>query len=114
MRRGTGKYLLKKLLERYLPAEHVHRRKSGFDIPLGLWFRGELRGFLEDALCEEAIRRVGFFDPHVVQAMVRTHMSGARNFEARLWRILVAQVWAERCLQAPTPQPDAVPAFATA
>jgi asparagine synthase (glutamine-hydrolysing) len=90
----TGKYLLKKLLCRYVPAELVYRPKQGFGIPLGLWFRGELRPLVEDLLSEPALRRIGVFNPPVVRRMYEMHQSGARNFEAKLWRILVVHIWA--------------------
>lgn len=93
LRGRTGKYILKKLLARYMPESHVHREKHGFGIPLGTWFRGELRGLLNDALSPETIRRVGLFQPETVQRMLAMHMSGTRNFEAKLWRVLVAQIW---------------------
>jgi len=49
-RDGTLKYLPKRLLERYLPAPLVHRRKSGFGAPVGDWLRGPLRDWAEAQL----------------------------------------------------------------
>ena len=48
--RGTGKYLLKKLAEKYFPKSFVHRQKMGFGIPLATWMRNDLRPMLEDIL----------------------------------------------------------------
>jgi len=94
LRGNTGKYLLKQLLSRTMGDEHVHRKKMGFAVPLGQWFRGELRELLNDSLHETEIRRVGIFDPTTVGRMLKMHLSGRRNFEARIWRVLVAQLWA--------------------
>jgi asparagine synthase (glutamine-hydrolysing) len=94
----TGKYLLKKLLERYLPREHVHRTKQGFGVPLVKWFRNELREPLEDLLNGQMIRRIGLFDPAAVQRIVDMHMTGRWNFSAKIWQILVAQIWGQHFL----------------
>jgi len=94
----TGKYLLKKLLERYLPAEQVYRYKQGFAVPLAQWFRGELREPLLDMLSPRMIRNVGLFNPEIVQRMVDMHMTGRWDFSKKIWQVLVAQVWANRFL----------------
>lgn len=90
---GTLKYLLKKLLERYMPPEHVHRDKMGFGVPLDRWFRCELKDLVEDRLCDSEIRRVGVLRPSAVRYLLRRHQSGSRNFESLLWRIFVIQTW---------------------
>ena len=93
VRGGTLKYLLKKLLERYMPPEHVHRGKMGFGVPLGRWFRRELKDFVEDRLSESQVRRVGVLEPAAVRYLLAQHQGGSRNFEALLWRIFVLQTW---------------------
>jgi asparagine synthase (glutamine-hydrolysing) len=93
LRNGNGKYILKRLLERYLPHELVHRKKQGFGIPFDRWFRHELRDFMQERLSEEEIRRAGVFKPEAVQYLMRQHMSGSRSFESLIWKILVLQTW---------------------
>jgi asparagine synthase (glutamine-hydrolysing) len=92
--RGTvGKYLLKKLLERYLPPEMVHRPKQGFAVPLGRWFRHELREELLDTLTPERVRSVGIFRAEAVTSLVRQHLSGHRDQSSLLWRLFVFHLW---------------------
>lgn len=98
LRGGTGKYLLKKLLSKYLPAKHVYRPKQGFAVPLGKWFREELREPLRDMLSARMVRDVGLFDPKVVQRMVDRHMTGRWDFTKKIWQVLVAQMWGHRFL----------------
>ncbi len=59
----SGKYLLKKLLQRYLPPEMVYRPKQGFGLPLGAGFRHELREEFLATLAPDRVRSVGVFCP---------------------------------------------------
>ena len=93
LRGRTGKYLLKKLLERYLPLEIVHRPKRGFGVPLGRWFRRELRGELLDTLTPDRVRSVGVFRPEAVNFLIRQHLSGQRDQSALLWHLFVFHLW---------------------
>lgn len=55
VRNRTGKYLLKRLAEKYFPREFVHRRKMGFGIPVAAWLRGELRAHVEELILDPKI-----------------------------------------------------------
>jgi asparagine synthase (glutamine-hydrolysing) len=96
LRRGQGKVLLKALAERYLPADIVHRKKQGFTVPVGEWFRAPLRPLLRDALAPARLRRQGQFDPGAVEALIAEHEAGRRNRWKELWALLVFQLWWER------------------
>jgi asparagine synthase (glutamine-hydrolysing) len=93
IRNGQGKYILKRLLERYLPHEHVHRRKQGFGVPFDRWFRHELRDLIQERLSPAEVRRVGVFRPEAVEYLMRQHLSGGRNFESLIWKVFVMQTW---------------------
>jgi asparagine synthase (glutamine-hydrolysing) len=68
-RRGTtGKYLLKKAMEPYLPADILYRPKKGFAVPLVDWFRGPLRERLERALLKGVLVDSGLFEPRALGA----------------------------------------------
>jgi asparagine synthase (glutamine-hydrolysing) len=93
LRGRTGKYLLKKLLERYLPSEMVHRPKQGFAVPLGRWFRHDLRDELLDTLSPDRVQSVGVFRPEAASFLVRQHLSGQRDQSTLLWRLFVFHLW---------------------
>jgi asparagine synthase (glutamine-hydrolysing) len=96
LRGRQGKYILKRLLERYLPRELVYRPKQGFAVPLEKWFRSDLRELLLDALNPEAIRRAGIFNEKTVKWVIDMHMRDSKNYASKLWQILAVQVWASR------------------
>lgn len=93
LRGATGKYLLKKVLERYLPKEIVHRPKQGFAVPLERWFRHELREELLDTLTAERIKSMGVFRPEAVAFLLRQLVSGKRDQSTLIWRVFVFHVW---------------------
>jgi asparagine synthase (glutamine-hydrolysing) len=97
-RNGTGKYLLKKLLARYLPTGLFERPKMGFGVPIDQWFRKELRGLLLDTLSPQRIKMEGLFDDRVVEEKVTEHLSGRANHQYRLWPLVVWEMWRERWL----------------
>ncbi len=97
-RNGTGKYLLKKLLARYVPKELFERPKMGFGIPIDQWFRADLKGLLLDYLSPDRLKREGLFDQQLVEKKIKEHLSGQANHQYRLWSILMWEMWRERWL----------------
>ena len=90
----TGKYLLKKLAEKLLPHEIVHRPKQGFFPPLTEWFAGRLKGEAQAAL--SALDRRGLFRSRALQGLSQEHYSGQRNHSGRLWALFVLENWFRR------------------
>ena len=64
----VGKYLLKKLAERYFPANFVHRPKMGFGIPLAAWLRGPLRNVMNRDLARRTAHGPAFRSGHQADA----------------------------------------------
>ncbi len=95
-RDGRGKYLLKRLLARYLPTRLFDRPKAGFGVPIEQWLRGELKDLMLDCLSPARIRAEGLFDPQVVQRTVHEHLSGACGHHYRLWALMMWEMWRDR------------------
>ncbi|MBW2152793.1 MAG: asparagine synthase (glutamine-hydrolyzing) [Deltaproteobacteria bacterium] len=98
-RNGTGKYLLKKVLAKYLPTGLFERPKMGFGIPVGLWLRGKLKPLLLDYLSVDRLKKEGVFDASFVYEKVTEHLSGRINHQHRLWALLIWEMWKERWLR---------------
>ncbi len=93
IRNGQGKWLLRRLLDRYVPRELVDRPKMGFGIPLDAWLRGPLRDWAESLLAEDRLRREGFLAPEPIRSTWNSHVAGRASLGYRLWSVLMFQAW---------------------
>jgi asparagine synthase (glutamine-hydrolysing) len=93
-RAGARKHILKKLAERVgIPAEVIHRRKQGFQLPLVEWMRDELKARFWNVLLEPRTQQRGYFKPSAVKSLIEEHVQGRRNRSGLLWRMLVLEMW---------------------
>jgi len=92
----TTKYLLKRMLKKLLPAENLNRRKMGFGVPIGHWFRGKLQPFLRETILSERALNRGLFRPEAVKQLVELHARGERDNSHQLWTLLMLELWFER------------------
>ncbi len=93
---GHGKWILRKVLERYVPTALFDRPKMGFGVPLADWLRGPLRGWADDLLAESRVRREGYWNAPAVTAAWNAHLAGRVDSSSRLWPILMFQSWRQR------------------
>jgi asparagine synthase (glutamine-hydrolysing) len=93
---GQSKWLLKQLLERYMPRQLFDRPKQGFGMPVGDWLRGPLKTWAIDMI-NYCSSKNGFdiFDSKKVQKILDEHLSGKRNWEHKLWALLMFIAWME-------------------
>lgn len=89
---GQGKWLVRQLLYKYVPAPIVNRPKQGFNVPLASWLRTELRDWAEELLNPIRLQQQGYLQAKLVQQEWQQFLSGAAN-QQRLWCILMFQAW---------------------
>ena len=93
---GRRKHVLKEVAATLLPREIIDRRKQGFGVPLGTWFRGDLRELFADTLLSPASLQRGYFQPAFVRQIVNEHLAGTRDHTLRLWQLVVFEKWQQQ------------------
>jgi asparagine synthase (glutamine-hydrolysing) len=98
LRDGQGKAIFKAAMASDLPSDVIGRRKMGFGVPLGAWFRHELKDYARDTLLSSRARDRGLFAPDGVKAILAEHARGRRDRSAQIWALLLFEEWARRWL----------------
>src|SRR5206468_3748519 len=101
LRGRNAKYLLKRAFADLLPPENVHRRKMGFGVPVGQWFRGPLRELLDDVLLSDRSFGRGYFQPAEVKRLVSQHQAAQADHSFPLWSLLMLELWHREFIDAP-------------
>jgi len=93
LRRGKGKWILKKAMAGRLPDEILRRPKLGFPTPLALMFKRDLSSYVRDTLLSRGAASRGYFDQRHITALVDEHLAGTRDHHRTLWQLLVLEEW---------------------
>ncbi len=95
-RGNTGKYLLKKVAQRYLPDQLLYRPKRGFSVPVKEWMKGPLSSRLREITTLQAHPLWEFLQPQAVIRWLDQHKAGQTNHGKRLWVLLILGLWLEK------------------
>lgn len=97
----TLKFLLKKIQRKILPAVILKRHKQGFAVPLGSWFRGDLRSWVKDVLLSPQALKRGIFVPDRIKGLLDAHEKGAGDYEHEIWSLVMLEIWFEQVVDKP-------------
>jgi asparagine synthase (glutamine-hydrolysing) len=100
IRNGRRKHILKEAASGLVPSQILDRRKQGFGVPIDVWFRTSPRDLFADVLLSPRARQRGYFETRFIERLVREHATGRRDHAARLWALLVFELWHRRYLDA--------------
>jgi asparagine synthase (glutamine-hydrolysing) len=99
----TTKYVLRAAMRELLPQPILARRKMGFPVPVGRWFRGPYRAALEDLILGPRAVARGLFDPAQVRFLVEVHGAGVADHAERLWSLANLEIWQRIFLDGESP-----------
>lgn len=92
-RDGTGKYLLKKILYKYVPEHFYNRPKSGFQVPLFEWLKTDLKYLIDKYLAYERLEKGGIFNARLVHQTLDKYFAGQYININEIWFILMFEMW---------------------
>ncbi|MDB4483484.1 asparagine synthase (glutamine-hydrolyzing), partial [Akkermansiaceae bacterium] len=96
VREGESKWILKQVLEKYVPRSFFERPKMGFAIPLGEWLKNDLKDWAEEMLDKESMLADGYINPEPVHQLWGQHKEGKVDWSDKLWSVLMFQVWLKK------------------
>jgi len=88
-----AKYLFKQAFADFLPEPILTRKKMGFNVPIGTWFREGQRSLISQLLLSERARSRGFFNDAFVARLLRDHLEGRTNYQAQLFILASLELW---------------------
>jgi asparagine synthase (glutamine-hydrolysing) len=105
--RPLTKYILRKAFSDLMPPEIQTRGKMGFGLPLGTWFRRELKTYIEERICAPDARINELLQPQVVRQVFQEHVDGRADHEHQIWLLLTMELWLRNlpALARPWPSP---------
>ena len=103
LRGHVGKWILKKAMEPYLPANVIYRRKTGFGLPLRGWMNKELRPLLSDILSTDSLNRRGLFSPQAVHQLIADNDKGKIDASFILFSLMCIEIWCRNYLDSTVP-----------
>jgi asparagine synthase (glutamine-hydrolysing) len=92
---GESKYILKKVLYKYLPKELFNRPKRGFSIPLNDWMKGRLRYLIDKYLSPVVINRYDIVASLYVEELKKRYFNGEDYLYSRIWVLVLLHWWLE-------------------
>ena len=110
IKNGRRKHVLKEVAAALVPRAILDRRKQGFGVPLGTWFRGNLRELFADTLLSPSSLQRGYFQPAFIRRIVDEHLAGTRDHTLQLWQLVVFEKWQQQYVNS---FPLSAPAFHT-
>ncbi len=89
----TQKYILKQAMRGTLPDNIIDRKKHGFGVPVGYWFRTDLSDYVTSTLLTADARINDILEKDAIKAMVDTHQAGTADLGQTMWTLLTLELW---------------------
>ena len=87
------KWIFREALRGWIPDDILDRPKQGFTVPIGEWFRNDLRGMVRDVLLDPNTLDRGYFRPDTVRSMLDRQAAGADVENMPLWSLFMFELW---------------------
>ena len=99
LRHNKTKWLLRKVMEPYLPKEIVYRPKTGFALPIRSWLQNELKDWLYHHLSPSMLNQYGIFNPSAIESLLSRHSTMSEDLSYTLLSIVCVQLWCQHYIR---------------
>jgi len=93
IRNGTSKWILKKILYKYLPKQFFERPKTGFSVPIDSWLRGPLKSWASELINPKRLIIENNLNAKLVEQRWQALLNGEKSYQYQLWNVLIFQQW---------------------
>ena len=97
--KGNKKYILKRIVHKYLPKELMERPKMGFSIPVEAWLTNELKPLVMEHLNKNKLREHGLFREDEVERLTIDFFNGGKEKYLKIWHLLMFQMWYDKWMR---------------
>jgi asparagine synthase (glutamine-hydrolysing) len=94
----TTKYIFKEAMRPLLPADIIDRKKHGFAVPIGEWFKSELKTYATEVFQDRTTVQRGFFNTKYILSLLDEHQHGIQDYSSHLWALLIFELWCREYL----------------
>jgi asparagine synthase (glutamine-hydrolysing) len=91
IRKGEGKYLLKKIAGKKLPQKIIYREKRGFPVPTREWLQDDRMDYVEDVIFK--LKQEPWFQAKTLDKLIARHRAGTEDHSKILMTLLVFAEW---------------------
>jgi asparagine synthase (glutamine-hydrolysing) len=93
MKGNTTKYILKKVMEKYLPKDIIYRPKTGFGAPVRRWIKNDMKEMTHDVLSARSIENRGVFNSDAIHRLIAENDQGKIDASYTIWSLLAIETW---------------------
>lgn len=91
--KGKRKRILRDILNEYIPQEIFDVPKKGFSIPIGDWFKNELKDDLIKHLNDDFFNKIECLNVENIKLFMKLHFQNKGDYSTYLWRVYVLSKW---------------------
>ena len=96
---GVQKSILKDIVHKYVPSEHMNRPKTGFAIPMAKWLHGDLNWLINQYLDRDTLERQGIFNYYYISFLKEKFLLGDFSIYNKIWTLICFQMWYEKWMK---------------
>ena len=98
VKQTAKRYLFKKAVTSILPEAILTKKKQGFGLPFGHWFRHDpkISAFLGDILMSKRCQERGYMEGAFLKRLLDRHRQGVWDYSNELWLLLMLELWHRR------------------